>query len=52
MVGNIGNLFIMNLVLRAHENINDVTWSIIWTMVLLLIGVSYVIYLILNYDNE
>ena len=33
----------MNLVLRPLHDVNDVTWSIIWCMVILLFGVAYYI---------
>ena len=52
MGGNIGNHLIMNLILRPLADVNDVTWSIIWCMVILLIGVSYVIYYILGIDER
>jgi len=29
-----------------------IVWSVIWMLVILLIGVSYVIYWILTYDNN
>lgn len=38
----------MNLVLRPLEDVNGVTWSIIWCMIILLIGVSYYIYTIMK----
>jgi len=38
----------MNLFLRPLEDVNDVTWSIIWCLIILLIGVSYYIYTIMN----
>jgi len=28
-----------------------IVWSVIWMLVILLIGVSYVIYWVLTYDN-
>jgi hypothetical protein len=37
----------MNLVLRPLEDVNDVTWSIVWILVILLAGVSYYIYTIM-----
>ena len=52
MGGNIGNHFIMNLILRPHENLNDPTWSVIWSIVILLIGVAYIIYYILGIDKR
>ena len=33
---------IMNLILRPHENLSDPTWSVIWSIMILLIGVSYI----------
>ena len=42
----------MNLILRPHENLNDPTWSIIWSIVILLIGVIYIIYYILSIDEK
>ena len=53
MGGNIGNhLVVMNLILRLHENLNDPTWSVIFSIILLLIGVSYIIYYILGIDKR
>ena len=52
MDGNIGNHLIMNLILRPLADVNDVTWSIIWCIVILLGGVSYVIYYILGIDER
>ena len=40
----------MNLFLRPLENPNDVTWSIIWILIILLAGVVYVIAYILGID--
>jgi len=52
MDGNIGNLLVvMNLLLRPLNDINDPTWSVIFSIILLLIGVSYVIYRVLTYDD-
>ncbi len=42
----------MNLILRPLNDVNDVTWSIIWMLVILLIGVAYVIYYILGIDER
>jgi len=42
----------MNLFLRPLNDVNDVTWSIIIMMVLLLIGVIYVIAYILGIDEK
>ena len=38
----------MNLVLRPLNDINDVTWSIIISLIILLIGVAYYIYTIMK----
>jgi len=38
----------MNLLLRPLNDVNDVTWSIIISMVLLLVGVLYVVVYILR----
>ena len=38
----------MELFLRPLEDVNDVTWSIIWCLVLLLAGVSYYIVYIMR----
>ena len=37
----------MNLVLRPLTDVNDVTWSIIISLLILLAGVSYYIYTIM-----
>ena len=42
----------MNLVLRPLSDVNDVTWSIIWCLVILLAGVAYYIYTILTLAYE
>ncbi len=42
----------MNLVLRPLNDVNDVTWSIIWLMVILLAGVLYVVVYILGIDER
>jgi len=42
----------MNLFLRPLEDPNGVTWSIIWMMVILLIGVVYIIVYILGIDER
>ena len=31
----------MNLILRPLSDVNDVTWSIIWCLIILLAGVVY-----------
>ncbi len=33
----------MNLILRLHENYNDPVWSVIISIIILLIGVGYYI---------
>lgn len=38
----------MNLLLRPLEDVNDVTWSIIISLVILLVGVTYYIYTIMS----
>lgn len=38
----------MNLILRAHENVNDVTWSVIWCICVLLLGTGYYILYIMR----
>ncbi len=40
----------MNLLLRPHEDLNDVTWSIVILLVILLAGVAYYIYTIMSYS--
>ena len=40
----------MNLLLRPLEDVNDPTWSIIWSLVILLVGVGWVIKYILGID--
>ena len=52
MDGNTGNHLIMNLILRPLADVNDVTWSIIWCLVILLAGVFYVIVYILGIDER
>ena len=42
----------MNLFLRPLEDVNDVTWSIIWCLIILLAGVFYVIVYILRYEES
>ena len=42
----------MNLILRPLNDVTDITWSIIWLMIILLIGVLYVIYYILGVDKR
>tara|TARA_Y100000356_G_scaffold5318_1_gene4022 strand:- start:331 stop:504 length:174 start_codon:yes stop_codon:yes gene_type:complete len=48
MVGNIGNLLIVNLILRPLADVNDVTWSIVWCLLILLAGVAYYIVYIMR----
>jgi len=38
----------MNLFLRPLADVNDVTWSIIISLIILLAGVGYYIYTIMN----
>ena len=42
----------MELFLRPLEDPNEVTWSIIWSLVILLAGVFYVIVYILGIDER
>ena len=42
----------MNLFLRPLQDVNDVTWSIIWLLVILLAGVLYVVVYILGIDER
>ena len=42
----------MNLILRPLNDVNDVTWSIIISMVILLFGVAYYIYTIMKLAYE
>ena len=42
----------MNLFLRPLEDVNDVTWSIIWCLIILLAGVAYYIYTIMKLAYE
>ena len=48
MDGNTGNHLIMNLILRPLADVNDVTWSIIWCLIILLVGVMYCIVYIMR----
>ena len=52
MDGNTGNHLIMNLILRPLADVNDVTWSITWMLVILLGGVLYVVVYILGIDER
>ena len=38
----------MNLLLRPLNDVNDVTWSIIISLIILLVGVGYYIYTIMS----
>ena len=42
----------MELILRPLKDVNDPVWSIIWMMIILLAGVSYVIVYILGIDKR
>ena len=42
----------MELILRPLKDVNDPVWSIIWMMIILLAGVSYVIVYILGTDER
>jgi|TARA_R100000030_G_scaffold23603_3_gene17002 hypothetical protein len=42
----------MNLILRPLEDINDVTWSIVISLIILLASVFYVIVYILGIDER
>ena len=42
----------MNLILRPLEDPNSPTWSVIISIIILLIGVAYVIYYILGIDEQ
>ena len=42
----------MNLFLRPLEDVNGVTWSIIWCLIILLAGVAYYIYTIMSMAFE
>ena len=53
MDGNIGNhLVVMNLILRPLNDINDPVWSVIFSIILLLAGVFYVVAYILGIDEK
>ena len=53
MDGNIGNLLVvMNLILRPLNDINDPVWSVIFSIILLLAGVFYVVAYILGIDER
>jgi len=42
----------MELFLRPLADVNDVTWSIVWSLIILLSGVFYVIVYILGIDER
>ena len=43
----------MNLILRPLHDVNDVTWSIVWCLIILLAGVSYcIVYIMRMAFNE
>jgi len=42
----------MQLFLRPLADVNDVTWSIVWCLIILLSGVFYVIVYILGIDER
>ena len=42
----------MNLILRLHENYNDPVWSVIISIIILLIGVVYIVVYILGIDDR
>jgi hypothetical protein len=42
----------MNLLLRPLNDVNDVTWSIVISLIILLAGVFYVIVYILGIDER
>ena len=42
----------MNLLLRPLNDVNDVTWSIVISLIILLIGVAWVIKYILGIDER
>jgi len=42
----------MNLILRPHENFNDPVWSVIISIILLLIGVVYIVVYIMGIDAK
>ena len=43
---------IMNLLLRPLEDINDPVWSVIFSIMLLLVGVFWVVKYILSIDEK
>jgi len=48
MDGNIGNLLIVNLILRPLDNVADPVWSVIISLIIFLAGVTYYIVYIMR----
>ena len=42
----------MNLILKPLDDVNDVTWSIVISLIILLVGVFYIIVYILGIDER
>ena len=54
-MGTLGTIWeepLMELFLRPLADVNDVTWSIVWCLIILLAGVFYVIVYILGIDER
>ena len=51
-LGTIRKESLMELFLRPLADVNDVTWSIVWCLIILLAGVFYVIVYILGIDER
>ena len=51
-MGTIRKKPLMELFLRPLADVNDVTWSIVWCLIILLAGVFYVIVYILGIDER
>ena len=51
-MGTIRKESLMELFLRPLADVNDVTWSIVWRLIILLAGVFYVIVYILGIDER
>ena len=51
-LGTIRKETLMELFLRPLADVNDVTWSIVWCLIILLAGVFYVIVYILGIDER
>ena len=51
-MGTIRKETLMELFLRPLADVNDVTWSIVWCLIILLSGVFYVIVYILGIDER